>query len=49
MQDQGLRGNLWSREELMAKYGLQEGHQEEGEEDDDDDDGRWFIGLGRVR
>ena len=49
VQDQGLRGNLWSREELMAKYGMQEGHQQE---DEDDDDGRLQGGClhgGRAR
>ncbi|KAL4423179.1 hypothetical protein ABPG77_000312 [Micractinium sp. CCAP 211/92] len=35
MQDSGMRGQLWSREELMEKYGIPEGDQKE--EDDDDD------------
>ncbi|KAL4458892.1 hypothetical protein ABPG75_013757 [Micractinium tetrahymenae] len=35
MQDSGMRGQLWSREELMEKYGIPEGDQKW---DDDEDD-----------
>lgn len=34
-QDQGLRGSLYSRDELMAKYGLQEGDDNEEEEEEE--------------
>lgn len=33
-----MRGQLWSREELMEKYGIPEGDQRGEEEGDDDED-----------
>ncbi|PSC76262.1 DUF3456 domain [Micractinium conductrix] len=36
MQDQGMKGSLWSREELMAKYGMPEGA--EGSDNDEEID-----------
>lgn len=38
-----MRGQLWSREELMEKYGIPEGDQKD---DDDDDDGDVAKGSG---
>lgn len=31
-QDQGMRGSLYSRDDLMAKYGLPEGHDKDVDE-----------------
>ena len=39
MQDQGMRGSLYSRDELLEKYGMPEGHaDDEGGDDEVDED-----------
>ena len=35
VQDKGLKGSLYSRDDLLAKYGMPEGHEDDDEDADD--------------